>query len=392
MFDLIIRDATIVSAARREVADVAIRGDKIAYVGPRPPRPARSEISAMGRFLVPGVIDSGLQFGGAGLPEVITRETRAAVTGGVTTVLGLPEPAPSPQTAGELRESWRDAARHSFCDLGWWVDDRQGPSSSIDEVVSDGWVVGTLATLDEGEATAERIDRWRTVPGLLALHWRADDAPPTHLLDAVRERASPAHLYALASNHQLDWLDPVRHDVSLTSTVTLPHLFLSADESDASTVVADPPLRSEQERRTLWTATKRGRLDCVASHHHVDPKRGVAGSEVLLPLMLHAAQTGRLSLEQVVDLCCEGPARLFGLSAKGRVRKGFDADLVLFSESSSRRIEPHHLLSRGESPYVGREAASKPDLVFVGGQLVAESGQLVGEHPVGRALAAGRAA
>ncbi|MEM6930806.1 MAG: hypothetical protein AAF602_27980, partial [Myxococcota bacterium] len=261
MFDLIIRDATIVSPTGREVADVAIRGDKIAYVGPRPPRSAHAELSAMGRFLVPGVIDSGLQLAGGGrLPDAVARETRAAVTGGVTTVLALPHPERPVRTAADAREMWQESARTSFCDLGWWADDEASSIDAIREAVADGWVVGVLATVDEHALTEARIARWHSLPGLLALHWCSSEAPPATLLDVAKERSHPLHLYALAAATQLDWLDPVRHDVSLTTTVALPHLFLTADDADIGAVVTSPPLRPEQDRRTLWTAIRRGRL------------------------------------------------------------------------------------------------------------------------------------
>jgi len=339
----------------------------------------------MGRFLVPGVIDSGIQLAsGDGLSGCIEEETRAAVTGGVTTALVLPD-AGRRASVDELDE----AARRSFCDLGWWIDD---DPASLEGMRGASGLVGVLADVDDSGLSPERTARWRELPDLLAVHWCSNEAPPDALLEVARERERSLHLYALTTTTELDWLDPVRHDVALTTTVTVPHLFLSADDPDVADVVAVPPIRTEQERRTLWTAVRRGRLDCVASHHHPDADRGVAATELLLPLMLHAAHTGRISLEQVVDLCCETPAALFGLGSKGRVAKGMDADLVLFSEGHLERVGSDAVLSSGRCPFEGREAASKPDMVFVGGNLVAERGRRVDDRPGGRSLKRDRAA
>jgi len=134
---------------------------------------------------------------------------------------------------------------------------------------------------------------------------------------------------------------------------------------------------------------KRGRLDCIASDHHPTsaetPSQGVPGSELLLPLLLSAVNGGRLSLELLVSLCCEGPARIFGLEQKGRIEKGADADLILFSEGEIARIGTKNLLSSaGWSPYVNREVAPKPELVIVGGKIVAQGGELVADRPPGR--------
>jgi dihydroorotase-like cyclic amidohydrolase len=138
----------------------------------------------------------------------------------------------------------------------------------------------------------------------------------------------------------------------------------------------------------LWTAVKRGRLDCIASDHHPLPwtaADGVPGTELLLPLLLSAVRYGRLSLEMLVSLCCESPARIFGLETKGTITRGADADLVLFSEGEMTRVAVGDLMSgAGWSPYVDREAAPKPDLVLVRGVVVAERGQTVAPKPTGR--------
>jgi dihydroorotase len=136
---------------------------------------------------------------------------------------------------------------------------------------------------------------------------------------------------------------------------------------------------------------KRGRVDCIASDHHPGAAGapGVPGAELLFPLMLSAVRYGRLSLELLVSLCSESPARIFGLSAKGRIARGFDADLVLFSEGEVTRVAEAELVSgAGWSPYADREAAPKPDLVMVGGRIVARKGKLVAERPSGRPLGA----
>jgi dihydroorotase len=135
---------------------------------------------------------------------------------------------------------------------------------------------------------------------------------------------------------------------------------------------------------------KRGRLDCVASDHHPhgpggDP--GVPSAELMFPLLLSAVRFGRLSLERLVSLCSEAPARILGLPHKGRIEAGADADLVLFSEGELTRVAPDELLSSaGWSPYADRETATKPDLVMVRGVVTARAGRIVGDSPQGRAL------
>ena len=101
--------------------------------------------------------------------------------------------------------------------------------------------------------------------------------------------------------------------------------------------------------------------------------------------MLSAVKYGRLSLELLVSLCSESPARILGLENKGRIAKGADADLILFSEGEVTRVGETDLMSgAGWSPYVDREAAPKPDMVLIGGEIAAMRGRLVAERPMGR--------
>ncbi len=388
MYDLIIRDATIVSSTGRQVADVAIRDGRIVYVGPRPPRAAKEEISAMGKFLMPGVIDTAVQFDPNGDPTIWARESQAAVTGGVTTVIGLPggDHPVIDRASAERRGSL--AAGQSWVNWGLWGAATDDNRDELAKAVEEHLIVGSLAYLDQPELglTASNLHAWLDAPGVLAVQLEvhsstADEAGP--VLSVAKEQGRPIHLVHLSTAAELNQIDPVHGELPVTAGCTPHHLFLSAEDDDVCT---RPPVRPEHDRRTLWTAVKRGRLDCVASDHHPTARsQGVPGSELLFPLMLSAVKYGRLSLELLVSLCSERPARILGLESKGRIEKGADADLVLFSEGEVTRVESSQLMSgAGWSPYVDREAAPKPDLVIIGGQVAAKNGQLVSRAPLGR--------
>lgn len=393
VYDLIIRDATLVSTAGRLVADVAIKGSKIAYVGPRPPRPGREEISAIGKFLMPGVIDTAVQFDPNGDAGIWERESRAAVTGGVTTVLALPGGEHPVVDAASAKRRSAQAQGNSWCNWGLWAAACAGNAEDLAKAHNSGLIAGTLAYLDAPSSTgfgitADQLDDFLagkgTVGVQLALSEQLEgpEPPGARKLIETLKTERPIHLVHLSTAAELNLLDPVRGELPVTAGCTPHHLFLSLDEDDVST---HPPVRSEHDRRTLWTAVKRGRLDCVASDHHaLEGQHGVPGSELLFPLMLSAVRYGRLSLELLVGLCSESPARIFQLPNKGRIAKGADADLVLFSEGEVTRVDTQQLMSgAGWSPYQDREAAPKPDLVVVNGTIVARKGELVGAKPTG---------
>lgn len=391
VFDLIIRDATIVSSSGRLVADVAVRDGRIAYVGPRPPRPAHQEISAIGKFLMPGVIDTAVQFD-SGEDASWEEESAAAVSGGVTTVMALPDGAVTVACA-ETAKARRDrAGRSSWCDFGLWAAARPDRQEALHRAVEAGLVSAVLARVGVGDDHSPDLTTlapWRESPAVLGVQLPDDEGrlDTRALLDAVRAQDRPVHLVHLSTSTELELIDPVRGSFPITAGVTPHHLFLSSDDDDASDVFTQPPLRPEHDRRTLWHAIKRGRLECVASDHHPG-HGGVPGSELLLPLMMSAVKHGRLSLELLVSMCSEAPARIFSLPHKGRIEKGADADLVLFSEPEVGRVEANSLLSKaGLSPYLSREASPKPDLVFMAGRLVARHGEIVAEAPQGRHVA-----
>lgn len=397
MYDLVIRDATIVSSGGRLVADVAIQDGRIAYVGPRPPRQAASELSAIGKFLMPGVIDTAVQFDPNGDPGIWERESRAAVTGGITTVVSLPTgdaPVVDKKTA---KKRFQRASQASWVDFGLWGAATGTNAAALQAALREGLVTGILATVRGPGAdgpgpgiTVEQLRAYLDLPGVLGVQLADVGADATtELLDAARSTERPIHLVHLSTAAELDLIDPVKGALPVTAGCTPHHLFLSTDEADAIHVRTSPPVRAEHDRKTLWTAVKRGRLDCIASDHHpsASSELGVPGAELLFPLMLSAVRYGRLSLELLVSLCAENPAKIFHLPTKGRIARGFDADLVLFSEGEVTRVAEADLVSgAGWSPYTDREAAPKPDFVMVGGQIVARKGKLVAEKPTGRPL------
>lgn len=394
MYDLILRDATIVTPQGREVADVAIQDGRIKYVGPRPPkRRTKQEISAIGRFLMPGVIDTGVQFEPNGDPTLWERESRAAVTGGVTTVLALPGGDHPVIDRASAKQRIERVGQASWVDFGLWAAATPDNVTELAAAANEGLVQGTLGHIGDGHGLSLPSSKFQAhldSPGALGVQLEAildNKDEIQRLIDASRQRERYLHMVNLSTAEELQYLDPVRGETQLTASVTPHHLFLSVDEA-ASSVQTSPPVRPEHDRRTLWTAVKRGRLDCLASDHHPysadATSTGVPGSELLFPLLLSAVKYGRLNLELLVALCAERPADIFGLERKGHIEKGFDADLVLFSEGEISRVDTSELLSTaGWSPYDAREVAPKPDLVIVGGQVVAARGQIVAEGPTG---------
>lgn len=395
MYDLVLRDATIVTSSGRQVADVAVKKGRIRYVGARPPRRAREEISAIGKFLIPGVIDTAVQFDPKGDGSIFAPESSAAVTGGITTVVCLPEGETPVVDSRTARSRARRINGHSFCHYGLWGGATADNADQLHEAAREGAILASLARVghieDRPHITEDQLSEHLQSDAIYGVQPSTPEASE-RTISYARETDRPIHIVHLSTAGELNLIDPVRGKLPVTAGVTPHHLFLSTEGMDelGAGVKTVPPVRPEHDRRTLWTAIKRGRLDCLASDHHAEREGrlgGVPGSELLFPLMLSAVVHGRLSLEQLVSLCSEAPAKIFGLESKGRIARGADADMVLFSEGDLTRVGKRDLLSgAGWSPYLHREAAPKPELVVVGGHVVARRGELLDETPRGSLL------
>lgn len=401
MYDLVLRDATVVSSKGRQVTDVAILNGKIAVVGIVPRKKGKEEISAIGRFLMPGVIDTGAQLDPASDPAGWERETAAAITGGITTLLALPGGDSPVIDKNSAKKRVKRAAGKSWCHFGLWGMAKADNATELLAAADQGLIQGILAYAGGTDARtvgASTLDQFCRGSGVLGvqLDGGAEELAnlgPT-LVRLARERGGPVHLMHLSTAEELALLDPVRGDLPMTAGVTPHHLFFAEETLGglAERMVTRPKVRPEQERRSLWTAIKRGRVDCIASDHHFTPhatERGVPSAELMFPLLLSAVKFGRLSLELLVALCAESPAKLFGLPNKGKVVVGADADLILFSESDGMKVDSAAMASSaGWTPYADRDIAAKPELVLSGGRVVARKGKLTGDEPRGQFVGA----
>jgi dihydroorotase len=430
LYDVIIRDGTIVASEGRRVADIAIEDGKIVYVGTNPAGKAREEISAIGRFVMPGVIDSHVHFRDPGHPEKESWATgsRDAVRNGVTTVLDMPNTKPPTLDEATVRQKIEIAGAGSVANYGVWVGAASTNLDGLADLWDKGLVCGTKVFM--GDSTGSlAVDRatlegvFEKSKGLIGVHAEDQDclaaahakwvghARPVHndvrpaeaavlavrtLIELVRATGRAVHICHVSTAAEIAELEPTRGALPITCEVAPHHLFLSVEKGgdQGNYTKVNPPIRPELDRRALWTAVKRGRIDSFASDHaphtkaqkeldYWDAPSGIPGVGTLMPLLLAAMKNGRIGCERLVQMCCEVPAQVFGLANKGRIVEGFDADIVLIREGATTRYTQAMVQNHcGWSPYLGKEIAVPPDLVFVQGRRAAVSGELMADlHP-----------
>jgi dihydroorotase (multifunctional complex type) len=443
-FDLAVRGAVVVSARQRRRADVYVAEGRVAEVveDAQVRHPAAEEVDASGLYLLPGVIDGHVHFMD---PAETDREdfvtgSSAAAAGGVTAVIEHTHALPvrSPE---DLRRKAAHLAGRSLVDFGLcahvWPEDVPGlaelwragaayfklftctthgvPGLSNAQLFHALAAVGDLRALAlahcEDEAmTADDEARLRSAGcsgGDVLGRWRSREAEQVAVnAVALLARLTRARVVVAHASHPpvVDLAARWRAEGADVWIETCPqYLFLSEEEAAERGAFRKftPParVRSRWEGEEMWRRVAFGPVTHVSSDHAPatrahkergiwDAPFGLPGVETTLPLLLEGVHRGYLSLERVVDLLCETPARLYGFHPrKGSVRPGADADLVLVDPAARCRLDDSAVVSRaGWSPFAGVELHGLPVRTYARGRLVARDGRPVGEPGWGRFL------
>ncbi|MCI0431420.1 MAG: dihydroorotase [Rhodospirillales bacterium] len=430
--DLVLRGGRIVTPGGTVEADLAVAEGRIAAIGRIGGVDAREEIRIHGLTVLPGVIDPQVHFREPGLThkEDLATGTAAAVKGGVTTVFEMPNTIPPTITAGALADKLRRAEGRAWCDHAFFVgatEENAGALGALERLPGCAGVkmfmgssTGTLLVgEDEGVEAVLRGGRRRIAvhaedearlrerlplvregadPSLHPV-WRDEETAlraSLRLLTLARRWGRPVHLLHVSTAEEMDIL--ARHKDIATVEVTPQHLTLTAPDCyrELGTLAQmNPPIRDARHRDALWRGIEEGIVDCLGSDHapHTREEKarlyptspsGMPGVETMLPIMLDQVAAGRLSLERLVDLTGAGPARVYGIAAKGRLAVGYDADLVVVDLKARKTIQAADLASRcGWTPFEGRTVTGWPIMTLLRGAMVMREGALLG-HPCGR--------
>jgi dihydroorotase len=443
--DLIVRNGTVVSSAGRSEADVAIRDGRFAAIEPRGQldATATNEIDAAGRFVLPGVIDGHVHFREPGFEykEDWLTGSRAAVMGGVTTVLDMPNTNPQTSTPEGARVKQALAEAKSYCDFGFiglLVSenvDQLRPMAEAGLVVGFkaflGITIGAIPAPHDGAV----LDGMREIQSLglrLGFHAENNDImaneirklqaagrtdPMAHVesrpslaeVESIqrmglfaRETGCKVHIFHLSSRPGLEMIDEWRaKGVDYTCETGAHYCFLtSADMATLGPILRmNPPVRESGHGDALVEGLADGRVTCIATDHsphtHEEKERpdiwqaisGFAGVETSVRLFLtYGVNAGRLSLEQFVRASSEGPAKTWHLwPRKGAIAVGSDADLTIIDLAQEGVIREDELHGKNNiNPFEGHATRGAAVGTIVRGQVQMLDGKLVGESGIGR--------
>lgn len=439
-FDVVVLGGRIFSSTRSEVADIGIREGVIAEIGDLAGKPAASVVDAAGLAVLPGLIDTQVHFREPGMEhkEDLASGARAAVLGGVTSVLEMPNTLPTTSTAEALADKLTRASGRMACNYGFfvgattdnWADLPQlerlpgtpgvkmfmGSSTGtllvpddehVEKVLSHG--VGRVAVHSEDHGRLEARKSLLSAEPHPREHPEVRDAETARLcterLLAIAEKTGrPVHVLHISTADELPMLAAAKgRGQRVTCEVTPQHLWFAAPECYerlGSLVQMNPPVRGAAHRDALRKALETGLFDVIGSDHaphtleekgrpYPQSPSGMPGVQTSLSVLLTLGrEVPSLDVHTVVRLMAENAAALYGMAGKGRVEIGFDADLALVDLDAEFVVEKSWLASKcGWSPYEGERLRGRPVGTLVRGREVVRESRLVdGAESAGQAI------
>jgi dihydroorotase len=431
----LIKGATIVSESRQSNSDILINDCYIAEILPAVQSGQLPNncniIDARGKILIPGVIDDHVHFREPGLTNKadIFSESRAAVAGGITSFMDMPNTQPQTITQQLLEEKYKTGASRSLINYSFYLGAtndnlnellKTNPSNVCGIKVFMGASTGNMLVnkpkilegifkkaplpvavhCEDEETIIKNLEKFKQKYG--------DNVPVTchplirneescykssaYAVELASKYGTRLHLLHLSTAREMELLasNIKPSDKKITAEVCIHHLWFSDEDYTrlGNFIKWNPAIKSNADREGLWKGLLEGKIDVVATDHapHTfEEKQNTylkcpSGSPLIqhsLVAMLQFYKQGKISLEEIVYKMCHTPADIFKIDRRGYIRKGYFADLVLIDINHKWTVSKNNLLYKcGWSPFEGVEFSSSVTQTFVNGHLVFDNGTI----------------
>ncbi len=425
VFDLIVRNGTLVNHNGIGPADIGVTDGRIAALGDLSTHDAAETIDATGLTILPGVIDSQVHFREPGMEhkEDLASGARGAVLGGVTSVFEMPNTKPTTTDAGALADKIDRATGRMACDFAFWFG---ATAENVEDLAEAERLPGSAGIkmfmgsstgdllVDESEHVRRVLENGHRRVAVHSeeesrlkerAHLRVEGDPSSHpvwrdptaaylctdrLIALAKAAGRRIHVLHISTADELPLL--AAHKDLVTAEATPHHLTLSSDDyrTLGTLVQMNPPVRDRAHQSAIWDAIRDGTIDVLGSDHaphtleekavpYPGSPSGMTGVQTLVPIMLDHVNAGRLTLERLVDLTSHGPNRLFGIAGKGRIALGYDADFTIVDLKARRIIENGWIASKAAwTPYDGRAVTGWPKGTIIRGHRVMWEDEIIG--------------
>jgi dihydroorotase len=437
----LIKNAQLINEGKIITADVLIQNQRIEKIATKinlSTSISVQEIDATGMYLIPGVIDDQVHFREPGLTHKasIFTESRAALAGGVTSYMEMPNVLPKTTTIELLEEKYLIGQDSSAVNYSFYLGATNDNIDELKKIDSEN-VCGVKIFM--GSSTGDMLvddshilhQIFSQVPSLIATHCECETRVKERLNQAKIDfpKGIPAEYHPIIRDAQACYLSSsfasalakkyntrlhILHITSeiethlfdntlpldkkrITSEVCVHHLhFSDQDYSPLShQIKCNPAVKSQKDQDALWNALLDDRLDVIATDHaphtkeeklcenYLDAHAGLPLIQHTLLLMLEKSKQGKISMEKVVEKMCHAPAIAYKLKERGFIREGYFADLVLVNPNEIHQVTENNILYKCQwSPLMNTQFSNSIKHVFVNGTLSYSNGQILELNPM----------
>ena len=432
MSTILIKNAKVVNEGSQKLKDVFIVGEYIQQIGTDLNIEADQIIDATGKHLLPGLIDDQVHFREPGLTHKATigSESRAAVAGGITSFIEMPNTNPQATNIIELEKKFDRASETSLANYSFMFG---GTNDNIEEIrkLDKSKVAGLKLFL--GSSTGNMLvddqavlrEIFSNTDLLISVHCEdettvranfatykeryGEDIPieahpeirsheacylsSSRAIALAKETGARLHVFHLSTAQETDLFrnDIPLNEKKITAEVCVHHLWFSSEDykTKGTLIKWNPAVKNQVDQDALWKALNDDRIDVLATDHapHTKeeknnkyasaPSGGPLVQHALLAL-LTAVGKGKISIEKLVQKACHNPAILFEIEKRGYVKEGFYADLVLVDLNKKTLVTEESLLYQCKwSPFEGETFEAKIDTTWVNGSCVYDKGIVI---------------
>ena len=441
MGKLLIKNATIINEGSRLYEDILIDGDIITSISKKIQIDSDTQvIEAHGLILIPGMIDDQVHFREPGLTHKgnILSESKAAIAGGVTSYIEMPNTNPNTTTVEEFNKKISIASINSYSNFSFMFG---GTNDNLDEIKkidptevagiklflgsSTGkMLIDNLNSIEkifsstslpisahcEDEQTIRNNTKkykqiyGENVPMELHPEIRSEEAcykSSKYAVDLAKKTGARLNVFHISTKKELALFEnklPVEQK-KITAEVCAHHLWFTDKDYKklGSKIKWNPAIKSQSDKDALWNAIKEDKIDIIASDHapHTEiekensyfncPSGGPMVQHTILSLLEESPKHG-VSIEKIVEKIAHNPSKIFKIKKRGFIKEGYYADIVLVDPSSPTLVSKKSLLYKcGWSPFEGVTFSSSIHSTILNGRVVYSNG-VVNETPNGKKL------
>ena len=441
MGKLLIKNATVINEGNRLSEDILIEGDLITSISKKIQVDSDTQvIDAHGLILIPGMIDDQVHFREPGLTHKgnILSESKAAIAGGVTSYIEMPNTSPNTTTVEEFNKKISIASINSYSNFSFMfggTNDNLNEINKIDPTEVAGiklflgsstgkMLIDNLNSIEkifsstslpisahcEDEQTIRNNSKkykeiyGENVPIELHPKIRSEEAcyiSSKYAVDLAKKTGARLNVFHISTRKELDLFDnklPVDQK-KLTAEVCAHHLWFTDKDYKklGSKIKWNPAIKSQSDKDALWNAIKEDKIDIIASDHapHTEiekennyfncPSGGPMVQHTILSLLEESPKHG-VSIEKIVEKIAHNPSKIFKIKKRGFIKEGYYADIVLVDPNSPTLVSKKSLLYKcGWSPFEGVTFSSSIHSTILNGRVVYSNG-VVNETPNGKKL------